>query len=395
MALAYRPRPGLPESGSTGLGMLITEFRGNQPFTFLQKTLGPGTTAERVTVNGGRGVWIAGSPHIVLYTDPQGASGTTRRAWPPTRCCGGRARCCCASRRTYPRRRLCGSPEPCDRDRCRAGMKTFAAALAALALALIPASASAKEGIELSTLPDFLSAGQPWNTEVHALPFPGEPPLPAEGVGIQIRDLGSGRTLRFPGERLPDGGYHVNVVFPSAGRWSYEVVGLGRVPEQNWAPVDIGPVASAPARSGSGFPYGWVAGGAAAICCAARVRRHSMPEPVEQGLVAAPALAHAHAEIEVHVAAEQRLDLLAAPRCRWRGSSGRRRRSGSPSATRSPPTAARADHQQAVVALLDLVDLHLGGVRQLLACAQQHLLADQLGQPHASRTGRCAPPAGR
>lgn len=147
-------------------------------------------------------------------------------------------------------------------------MKTFAAALAALALALIPASASAKEGIELSTLPDFLSAGQPWNTEVHALPFPGEPPLPAEGVGIQIRALRSGRTLRFPGERLPDGGYHVNVVFPSAGRWSYEVVGLGRVPEQNWAPVDIGPVASAPARSGSGFPYGWVAGGAAAIVLA-------------------------------------------------------------------------------------------------------------------------------
>jgi hypothetical protein len=72
LALAYKPRDGLPESGSTGLGMLITEFRGQQPFTFLQKTLAPGTTAERVTVNGGHGVWIAGSPHIVLYTDEQG-----------------------------------------------------------------------------------------------------------------------------------------------------------------------------------------------------------------------------------------------------------------------------------------------------------------------------------
>ena len=150
-------------------------------------------------------------------------------------------------------------------------MKTFAAALAALvALALIPASASAKEGIELSSLPDFLHAGQPWDTEIHALPFPGQPPLPAQGVGIEIRDLGSGRALRFPGERLPDLGYHVHVVFPSAGRWSYQVVGLGRVPQQNWAPVDISPAASAPARSGSssGFPYGWVAGGAAAIALA-------------------------------------------------------------------------------------------------------------------------------
>ena len=37
-APACRPR--------AGRGMLITEFRGQQPITFLQKTLGPGTTAS-------------------------------------------------------------------------------------------------------------------------------------------------------------------------------------------------------------------------------------------------------------------------------------------------------------------------------------------------------------
>jgi hypothetical protein len=72
VALAFKPGRGLPESGTTGLGMLITEFRGEQPFTFLQKTLVPGTTAQRVTVNGGRGVWIAGKPHLVLFTDEHG-----------------------------------------------------------------------------------------------------------------------------------------------------------------------------------------------------------------------------------------------------------------------------------------------------------------------------------
>ena len=40
------------------------------------------------------------------------------------------------------------------------------------------------------------------------------------------------------------------------------------------------------------------------------------------------------------------------------------------------------DHQQAVLALLDLVDLDLDGVRQLLARAQQDLLAHELGEPH-------------
>jgi hypothetical protein len=72
VALLYRPRPGLPEANHTSVGLLITEFRGDLPFEYLQKTLAAGTTAERVTVNGGRGVWIAGQPHVVLYRDSSG-----------------------------------------------------------------------------------------------------------------------------------------------------------------------------------------------------------------------------------------------------------------------------------------------------------------------------------
>jgi hypothetical protein len=72
LALVYKPRPGLPAAGTSGLGMLITEFRGEQQSVFIQKALGPGTTAERVTVAGGRGLWIAGEPHILLYRDRNG-----------------------------------------------------------------------------------------------------------------------------------------------------------------------------------------------------------------------------------------------------------------------------------------------------------------------------------
>jgi hypothetical protein len=55
-----------------GVRMLITEFRGQQQSVFIQKALGPGTTAETVSVNGARGIWIAGEPHVLMYRDRDG-----------------------------------------------------------------------------------------------------------------------------------------------------------------------------------------------------------------------------------------------------------------------------------------------------------------------------------
>jgi hypothetical protein len=142
-------------------------------------------------------------------------------------------------------------------------MKAFIVALAVLAL--IPTAASAKEGIELSSLPDYLSAGEPWVTTISAIP--GDPGLPAtHGVTIQITNRASGRQLSFPAAPLGDGTYRVRAVFPTAGRWDYHVVGLGNYPQQNWAPVDIASAAGDPPSSSSGsFPWAWVAGGAAAL----------------------------------------------------------------------------------------------------------------------------------
>jgi hypothetical protein len=74
VVFAYRPRRGLPRAPGTHAGLLITEFRGRQTTTLIQKTLGPGTTAEPVSVGGERGVWISGRPHQFAYEDSQGAA---------------------------------------------------------------------------------------------------------------------------------------------------------------------------------------------------------------------------------------------------------------------------------------------------------------------------------
>ena len=73
VALLYKPRAGLPAIAPSGAGMLITEFRGRQLSAFIQKSLGPGTTAERASVGGERGIWIAGEPHILMYRDRNGS----------------------------------------------------------------------------------------------------------------------------------------------------------------------------------------------------------------------------------------------------------------------------------------------------------------------------------
>jgi hypothetical protein len=72
VAFAYRPRRGLPRAPGTQAGLLVTEFRGRQTTTLIQKTLGPGTTAEPVSVDGDRGLWISGRPHEFAYEDSQG-----------------------------------------------------------------------------------------------------------------------------------------------------------------------------------------------------------------------------------------------------------------------------------------------------------------------------------
>src|SRR2546428_13839 len=80
VALAYKPRPGIPLVGETALGVLVTEFRGDLVPQFITKEVGPGTTLEETSVNGDPGWWIAGQPHtIVIRTSPYDSQPETLR----------------------------------------------------------------------------------------------------------------------------------------------------------------------------------------------------------------------------------------------------------------------------------------------------------------------------
>jgi hypothetical protein len=73
VALVYYPRPDLPQANTTGVGVLLTEFRGNVRSTgALGKAVPPGSHLEEVQVNGGRGFWIDGDPHTFFYMDARG-----------------------------------------------------------------------------------------------------------------------------------------------------------------------------------------------------------------------------------------------------------------------------------------------------------------------------------
>jgi hypothetical protein len=141
--------------------------------------------------------------------------------------------------------------------------------VALIAAFLVPSTAFAKEGLELSSLPDGLTAGQPWDTDIRAFGPHGR--LPAtHGVGIQITNVQSGKTLEFPAAQNGDGSYRVRVVFPTAGSWDYQVVGIGTYHQQDWAPAEIvAPAAAVTEDSSSSFPWGWVAGGAGLLALAA------------------------------------------------------------------------------------------------------------------------------
>ncbi|HEY3110272.1 MAG TPA: hypothetical protein VGL23_16045, partial [Chloroflexota bacterium] len=69
VSLIYRPRPGLPAAGSTGVGLLISQFRGALTPEFLGKGLGPGSRVEQVAA---RTLWIEGQPHLFFYRDRGG-----------------------------------------------------------------------------------------------------------------------------------------------------------------------------------------------------------------------------------------------------------------------------------------------------------------------------------
>src|SRR5439155_2522440 len=69
VTLVYGPRPGIATASETGVGVLVTEARGSVNEQFFEKTAGPDTTVETVSVDGHDGWWISGKPHMFVFVD--------------------------------------------------------------------------------------------------------------------------------------------------------------------------------------------------------------------------------------------------------------------------------------------------------------------------------------
>jgi hypothetical protein len=73
VSLVYAPRPGLPEIGDTGIGLLLQEMRGTLDRERIEKLVPEfGATVTPTPVGDGEGYWITGPRHLVRYTDSAG-----------------------------------------------------------------------------------------------------------------------------------------------------------------------------------------------------------------------------------------------------------------------------------------------------------------------------------
>jgi hypothetical protein len=70
LSLEYRARRDLPEAKSTGLGLLVDEFRGDLNPEYTAKMAGPATRIEPFTLDGERAIWVEGAPHFFFYRAP-------------------------------------------------------------------------------------------------------------------------------------------------------------------------------------------------------------------------------------------------------------------------------------------------------------------------------------
>jgi hypothetical protein len=72
VTLVYVSRPEIPVQSQAGVSGVVVAFRGRIDDSLFAKVAVPGTRVEEVTVNGGRGYWLEGTPHQFFYRDSAG-----------------------------------------------------------------------------------------------------------------------------------------------------------------------------------------------------------------------------------------------------------------------------------------------------------------------------------
>ncbi|MDP8959791.1 MAG: DUF4367 domain-containing protein [Actinomycetota bacterium] len=69
--LVWRAGDQLPAAPGTGVGLMVSQFRGGVEEGLFEKVLGEEVSVELVTVRGRRGFWVEGA-HSILYVRPDG-----------------------------------------------------------------------------------------------------------------------------------------------------------------------------------------------------------------------------------------------------------------------------------------------------------------------------------
>ena len=75
VSLVYEPGVGVPRSPYTGVGILVTEFRGDLAPGYIEKLAEAGTGIERFRIGRHRAIWLEGGPHFVFFRTPDGDYG--------------------------------------------------------------------------------------------------------------------------------------------------------------------------------------------------------------------------------------------------------------------------------------------------------------------------------
>src|SRR5688572_24612203 len=76
VTLVYVSRAGIPVSREAGVSAVVVAFRGRVDESLFAKVGVLGTRIEEVTVSGGRGFWLEGTPHQFFYRDSAGNPST-------------------------------------------------------------------------------------------------------------------------------------------------------------------------------------------------------------------------------------------------------------------------------------------------------------------------------
>ena len=162
----------------------------------------------------------------------------------------------------------------------RRSLLLFPIVLAIALLAPALASAGGFATVGLSSTPDGVGTGKPWNVDITVLQH-GKTPL--DGLSPRVQISSGDATREFAAKPTGKTGvYRAAVVFPKAGKWEYVVfdgfndqmphtfpaVRIGDGAASPAAPSPASVPASAPAPADGGIAAGWLWGAGAAVLLA-------------------------------------------------------------------------------------------------------------------------------